>query len=77
MLAEGEVIFSCVRYKDGVEGEVSGRGQLILFFNFLWTSKRDRERETFCVTQQQQVEKSYNSNSLRTDGGLFHREREP
>lgn len=50
MLAEGEVRFSCVRYKDGVEEEeeVSGRGQtfLLLFFLFFWwTSKRDREKE--------------------------------
>ena len=75
MLAEGEVIFSCVRYMDGVEEEeVSGRGQLLFWW---WTSKRDREGDVLCHTQQQQVEKSYNSNSLRTDGGGgFFREKE-
>ena len=74
MLAEGEVIFSCVRYMDGVEEEeeeVSGRGQLLFWW---WTSKRDREGDVLCHTQQQQVEKSYNSNSLRTDGGFFFTE---
>jgi len=53
MLAEGEVIFSCVRSKDGVEEEeveveeVSGRGQTSFFGG---GRRRETERETFCVT---------------------------
>jgi hypothetical protein len=50
MLAEGEVRFSCVRSKDGVEEEVSGRGQTFLLLFLVDVEERQRERETFCVT---------------------------
>lgn len=44
MLAEGEVRFSCVRSKDGVEEEVSGRGQTFLLLLF-GGRRRETERE--------------------------------
>lgn len=83
MLAEGEVIFSCVRYMDGVEEEeeeeVSGRGQLL----FLVVDVEERQRGRRSVSHTTTAGgKILQQQQLKNGRGVFlhrvrEREREP